>query len=386
MGALGFRCLAVAVIGTAAAACNDARTVALAPRPLGATAIALGELHSLLLVDGAILAAGDNADGQLAEARRPLATLTPVDNSRRWAQVAAGVRSTCAVDDAGAVFCVGANERGQLGQGTRDASLVFVEVALPNPVAALAIGETHAVAILTDGTMWGWGANDDAQVSAMSAGDVLTPVQVNAQSDWTLVAAGAGHTCGVDASGQARCFGRNDRGQLGQGTVSTNAPAMAVSGAQGWDHVAAAGASTCGLRGEQLFCWGQNDSGQLGVGDTQDRAEPTAVAGGPWRTVAHGGRAGCALDVGGQLFCFGSNAERQLGTGGPRAVPVTVPTRTFDDRVWSAIAVGGFHTCAISVEGEVFCAGRNHRAQLGFEDLIPRTLPDELLRPTGGAF
>ena len=83
--------------------------------------------------------------------------------------------------------------------------------------------------------------------------------------------------------------------------------------------------------------------------------------------VSAGGSHSCALSVEGGLFCWGSNSSGQLGdgagggTGDASAVPVAV---TGLDSA-TAVAAGGAHTCALSAEGGVTCWGQNTQGQLG---------------------
>ncbi len=394
MGAIGFRGLALASVIASAVACNDARVVALSPVPLGAQTMSLGVKHSLFVIDDVLYAAGANESGQLAGASEPLATLAPLDSSRIWTHVAAGAEFSCALDVSGVVYCVGANDRGQLGVGTitppgsppNPSDRELNPVVLPAAAVLIRAGDRHVVAILGDGTLWGWGANDEGQLAASDPENAVSPVQLGSDADWVDASAGGGHTCAIRASGALFCVGRNARGQLGVGTTTSTAVLTRVltriGSDDGWRMVAAAADATCALQGERLWCWGDNREGQLGLADTVDRSDPSLVSGGPWGFVARGGNATCALTTEGRMWCFGSNAERQLGTDGPRE-PVSSPTETFTERRWVGVWIGGFHTCGLSTDAEVFCAGRNDRAQLGFPDLIPRNLPFEVLRPRG---
>src|SRR5262245_37646494 len=74
----------------------------------------------------------------------------------------AGYDSTCAVTTAGGVRCWGANDYGQLGNGTTSASASPVPVAgLASGVASVTVGIQYACALTTTGGVrcWGKGAN-----------------------------------------------------------------------------------------------------------------------------------------------------------------------------------------------------------------------------------
>lgn len=134
------------------------------PRPTeitGASQIAVGVDHYCAVVAGSRLqcvdAFQDAALQELAE--------TP------FTAVSAGGLHTCALSDAGAVWCFGDDLDGQLGDGPANAT--------------------------------------DAAVRAIDGGA-------------TAVGAGSLHSCAVLSTGGIRCWGENNNGRLGIGTIGTN--------------------------------------------------------------------------------------------------------------------------------------------------------------------
>jgi alpha-tubulin suppressor-like RCC1 family protein len=127
---------------------------------------------------------------------------------------------TCALTSAGALWCWGLNDDGQLALGMVDV------VPHPTPArvgtatwVAIDAGEDHVCGIQTGGSLWCWGENTWGQVGNGSSGsDVTTPTRVGSASDWVAVALGEDHTCGVRAGGSLWCWGANDLGQLGLGS------------------------------------------------------------------------------------------------------------------------------------------------------------------------
>ena len=87
------------------------------------------------------------------------------------------------------------------------------------------------------------------------------------------------------------------------------------------------------------------------------------------RSVSVGGFHACALSGDGAVYCWGLNGTGQLGdqTLNNRSVPVRVAA---GDLTFASVTAGGGHTCALTATGEAHCWGANFEGQLGDGDLF----------------
>jgi alpha-tubulin suppressor-like RCC1 family protein len=84
------------------------------------------------------------------------------------------------------------------------------------------IGGHHGCAQTFDGRVFCWGANDRGQLGDGTLTDRPDPTQVaGLDPASTLAVAWMGdHDCAITHSGELRCWGANDRGEIGDGTTS----------------------------------------------------------------------------------------------------------------------------------------------------------------------
>jgi alpha-tubulin suppressor-like RCC1 family protein len=91
----------------------------------------------------------------------------------------AGDRFSLVLRKNGQVTTWGANERGQLGDGTFDDHSLPVDVQNLTRVTAASTSTQHTLALLTDGTVMSWGWNADGQVRDGTTDDQAVPVKVS---------------------------------------------------------------------------------------------------------------------------------------------------------------------------------------------------------------
>lgn len=269
---------------------------------------------------------GDNTSGQLGDGTRTNhARATAVAASARGESIdgvnfALGARHTCGFSNT-RLLCWGANESGQLGDGTTIDRPIPVEVAGDMSFAAtrpllVAAGTDHTCAIGRGGTFC-WGANASGQLGNGSMVPSTVPVPVAGALAFVQITLGDRYSCALTASGAAYCWGANGDGQLGNGTSVASAIPVPVSGSLAFYSVSAGDAHVCGLaRDSKAYCWGANTKGQLGDGTTVASAVPKAVASDlVFGFAGAGGRHSCGIRAQGDMYCWGDNGAGQLGNG-----------------------------------------------------------------------
>ncbi len=291
---------------------------------------------------------------------------------------AAGAWHTCVIFADQSVRCAGRNTLGQVGDGT------FQSQSSPAVIGGLANaldvegGAEHTCALIGDGTMKCWGTNFTGQLGDGTMGG-LAGVPQPVQNITTAIKAvpGGFHTCTLLSDRTVRCWGRNQDGQVGNGDSTTDvALPQAVTGLSGVADLAAGWYHTCALMPDRTaLCWGRNSRGQIGnATDTTPVPTPTPVSGLTGATaLALGGYHACALLQNGSVQCWGDSDFGQVGSPGLTfsKVPATV------SGIANAIAVSsGFkHSCAVLGNGTVWCWGLNDFGQLGDGTLTSSATP-----------
>ncbi|MEJ2599125.1 MAG: hypothetical protein P8Z00_12375 [Anaerolineales bacterium] len=285
----------------------------------------------------------------------------------------AGYNHNCVLTSAGGVKCWGWDDYGQLGDGKWATGPIVDVVGLSSGVKALAAGYRHTCALTTSGGVKCWGDNTADQLGDGTNTNQLTPVDVVGLSSGVIaLVAGGAHNCVLTSYGGVKCWGANDSGQLGDGTHdSHNTPVDVVGLTSGVQAIAAGGSHTCALMiSGGAKCWGDNNAGQLGDGTTAEYDTLVDVKGlfGGAVAIGAGVLHTCVLTTSGGAKCWGDNNWGQLGDGTNTAHFTPVNVNGLIGGVTS-LAVGGYHTCAVTASGGAICWGTNFSGQLGYKVL-----------------
>lgn len=338
---------------------------------------------------------GQLGNGTLTNSSTPVAVNVSALGAARIVSVSVGTYHTVALDSNGKVWTWGGGSGGQMGDGAVDNDLTPIAVTAGTfgdaTVTSVKAGYYYSVAQDDTGKMWAWGANESGQLGDGSIVNRSVPVAVitSALGEATVTgfAAGVRHTLAADSTGRLWAWGYNANGQLGDGTkINRSSPVpvntTALNGATFAGPIAAGYYHTVAQDSTgKLWAWGSNSDGQLGDGTTIAKLTPVkvdtaALGAATVSTFSSGGHHVIAKDSLGHLWAWGDNANGQLGIGSTtdRTSPVPV---LFDAAVPAidVVSSGYVHTVARDVDGKLWAWGNNSLGKLGDGTTVSRTLP-----------
>ncbi|XP_051180903.2 ultraviolet-B receptor UVR8 [Lolium perenne] len=256
----------------------------------------------------------------------------------RWIDIACGREHTAAVASDGSLFTWGANEFGQLGDGTEESAkepkkvnaleTEFVKSVSCGAHCTAAIAEPRENdATISKSRLWVWGQNQGSDYPRLFWG-AFAPNTVIRQ-----VSCGAVHVVALSDDGLLQAWGYNEHGQLGRGCTSEGLQGARVLNAYarfldeapelvkivrvscGEYHAAAISENG------EVYTWGLGSMGQLGHCSLQSGDKEliprrvVALEGIVTTDVSCGGVHSCAVTEGGALYAWGGGHVGQLGLG-----------------------------------------------------------------------
>jgi len=322
--------------------------------------------------------------------------------------------TACAITDdgvdVGAIWCWGSNDQGEFGIGTTEPNDPIGPLrAFGNATGAVevAVGGDHVCVLFDTGNVKCAGANDDGQLGDGTTTDSSTPVTVEYTTSGsspttgtlgsvTHLFAGYDHNCALlDIGGSDEhdpwCWGDNSKNELGYPSGQVESRALRPMLPPGMSSVVglAIGAQSTGIwSSTNLWCVGKNipmsssdlDTPRLGTGSTQEYLfwweDVTAFDGAP-KALAMASTHTCALREDGTVRCWGENRDGFLGDGtytdNASGVETLVPAEI------DVIVAGTANTCVSELVGRLWCWGSGTRGANGVgssSDLVTPTAVD----------
>jgi alpha-tubulin suppressor-like RCC1 family protein len=344
---------------------------------VGAT-IALGLDHTCAVrPDGTVACWGKNSQGQLGDGTQMDHWMPQsVQGISGAVEIASGNDYSCVRLSDGTVRCWGNNDSGQLGDGTKGGTRSTpVRVSGLTGVRTLALGAVHSCAGLSDSTAKCWGANQSGQLGTGTTDASAVPVSVIGVSGVVELAAGKepffSFTCARLADHTVKCWGHNIGGVIGPACPTFTCPSpLPLEGLRGASAIGASEQHACAIvEGGTPVCWGLYFRANFPF---KGFVPVEGISGAVEHAV--GIMDACALLSTGGVSCWGSNSDGEFGDGTTYRTAFTeyIPGLTYGKpSVVSGlanaveVAAGGHHMCARTADGHLVCWGLNASGQLG---------------------
>eukprot|EP00889_Picochlorum_renovo_P001271 jgi/Picre1/28301/NNA_003707.t1 len=285
--------------------------------------------------------------------------------------IVAGSRNTMAVTADGQVYSWGWNDRATLGQGHQE--------CMPKPrkimglqgvhVVQVAVGGWHALAVDVDGQCWAWGGNEYNQCDAEpGTRDLLQPQKCVTNLKVVQVDAGGMHSVALTDNGQIWMWGE----QWGDFSMTVNRAPKRIDSTGNFVRVVCGAFHNLALTSSgEMYSWGINDYGQLGNGTTSNMTVPTLIQEGFFGVkvsdIAAGGWHSLAITEDGEVYVWGRGEHGRLGLGDPAGASRLRPTKVegLEGLRIVEASCGGTHTVVVTDEGRILIWGRGSFGRLG---------------------
>ncbi|MBI4823928.1 MAG: fibronectin type III domain-containing protein [Nitrospirae bacterium] len=174
------------------------------------TAIAAGWYHTVAVKkDGSVWAWGWNFRGQLGDGTTDDSKVPiPVRDIKDVIALSAGQHHSVALKKDGTVWAWGWNDSGQIGNGTTiPDKYLATEVKGLTGIKAIVAGGSHTLALKKDGSIWAWGANEYGQLGDGTSVPKSIPTKIEAVPDVYYIAAGMNQTVALKSDGTLWAWG-----------------------------------------------------------------------------------------------------------------------------------------------------------------------------------
>jgi len=335
--------------------------------------------------DSTLWSWGTGGSGQLGSGTT-LARSSPVQvgssNTNGWFTIATGYRTGYAIDGARTFYSWGLNSYGQIGDGSTNDKSTPTAIGAATDWYQINAGYYHALAIrATTGQLWAWGANDRGQVGDGTTVNRSSPVQVGTLTGWTSIAGGFDTSYAIKG-GALWAWGLNSNGQLGDSTTVNKSSPIQIGTLTNWLYVDASSEAGSGFAIKTdgtLWAWGANNVGQLGIGNIENKSSPTQVGTlTTWSSIINGDDfAGGGLNNNASLYMWGSNAQGQLAQNtvyfGLRSSPVQLGTEK-----WLVVSGQANTIAAIKSDNSLWGWGAATSGQIGDNTTINKSSPVQI--------
>lgn len=182
--------------------------------------------------DDAVIAVGDNAQGQLGVGHRDkVETFVEIEELRgqHVQDIQAGMRHVWALTSTGRVWGWGMTKCGELGLGLGVKYALRPTTVIDKDIVDIALGCWHSLALTSDGRVLACGWNSDGRVGLKLVCKVWTPMEVSLAEEVNIVkiACGSWHSMALCEQGRLYLWGHNKHHQIDETAEPVLTPTLA---------------------------------------------------------------------------------------------------------------------------------------------------------------
>ncbi|KAF8821017.1 regulator of chromosome condensation (RCC1) repeat-containing protein [Cardiosporidium cionae] len=239
-------------------------------------------------------------------------------------------------------------------------------------VIYVSCGSSHSLALTLNGQLFAWGSGDYGKLGCNSVVDNLRPAAVKfPQANIFIVhcSAGSKHSLACSDGGHVYSWGHGGNGRLGNGNTRDVVMPVLVGNLRAQTiYYVAAGESHSAYG--TLFTWGSGSFGKLGLGDEVDAFFPRKVEALklPLIQVECGAFHTLCLSKLGQIYAWGAGLGLGFIEEGDSSIYSTPHLLQNIGSIILGIAVGPYHSAAVSIHGDLLCWGYGSNNRLGHGD------------------
>ena len=278
-------------------------------------------------------------------------------------QITVGYGYACGLISNGKSRCIGLNDFGNLGNGTKDLQSNWADISGNINFNLINAGMDHTCGIADSGT-YCWGSNDHGQLgnsfggSGSSNNDSNVPVLVT-NSDllkFKKISSGTLYTCALSNDNKIYCWGTG----VGFGNKNNNNTPKQITGIN--EDFITVSASKTGSSSNPFMNWqtcGVSKTGSVYCWSSGTNGQPLKIQGISNAIDVEVANHSCALISDGSVYCWGANDYGQLGDAGSSGNFSNLPVQVQTVQKFKSIAVGLFISCGISLDNSAYCWGNN---------------------------
>lgn len=347
-----------------------------------ATTISAGDYHSGVIDEnGSLWVWGSNDRGQLGNGTKENA-LSPIKIMDNVQSISVGTYHTAAIQTDGSLWIWGCNHEGELGNGITgndegyiwdswggdDYPIQTVPVKIMEDVSAVSCGNEFTAIIKNDGSLWMWGRNGHGQIGNGTTENVTTPVKI--MEDVVAVCAGLQHTTALQSDGTLWAWGNND-----YYLETNNDSLLPVKILDNVVSISEGAHNTAAIKddGSLWMCgWISYDGLNASTNDTMIQVLPQVSS------VSLGYSHYGVIMPDKSLWMWGNGDYGRLGLpSGTQSDPTKMSQSTMDDVV--LVDIGRVHTIAVKSDGSVWTwGGQNINGELGNGTTNSSRLPTQI--------